>query len=82
MKRTAAAEAMALSHAVCRADARRFLVDAAVLPQTYAVLETRAQPLGIQLERVDLASVSLDEQVFGVLVQLPGANGDSGIRAI
>ena len=74
---TAAAEAMALSDAVCRrADARRFLVDAAVLPQTYAVLETRAQPLGIQLERVDLASVSLDEQVFGVLVQLPGADGD------
>ena len=74
---TAAAEAMALSDAVCRrADARRFLVDAAVLPQTYAVLETRAQPLGIQLERVDLTSVSLDEQVFGVLVQLPGADGD------
>ena len=35
----------------------RFLVDAAV-PQTYTVLETRAQPLGIRLEQVDLASVS------------------------
>ncbi|RPG11294.1 MAG: glycine dehydrogenase (aminomethyl-transferring), partial [Planctomycetaceae bacterium TMED241] len=51
---TAAAEAMGLSHAVCRrAEARRFLVDAAVLPQTWAVLQTRAEPLNIELERLD-----------------------------
>ena len=73
---TAAAEAMGLSDAVCRRpEARRFLVDASVLPQTYAVLQTRAQPLGIELERVDLAQADLDERVFGVLIQLPGANG-------
>ena len=73
---TAAAEAMGLSDAVCRrAEARRFLVDASVLPQTYAVLQTRAQPLGIELEQVDFAQADFDDRVFGVLIQLPGANG-------
>ena len=78
---TAAAEAMALSHGVCRRpEARRFLVDAAVLPQTWAVLQTRAEPLGIQLELVDPDRLAddaegLDESVFGVLLQLPGADG-------
>ena len=45
---TAAAEAMALARAVCkRSGATRFLVDRAVFPQTLAVLQTRAEPLGI-----------------------------------
>ena len=44
---TAAAEAMSMSFGVCkRANAKRFLVDAAVLPQTLAVLRTRARPIG------------------------------------
>ncbi|MCP4972121.1 MAG: glycine dehydrogenase (aminomethyl-transferring), partial [Prochlorococcus sp.] len=48
---TAAAEAMSLSFSVCkRSEARRFLVDAEVLPQTLAVLQTRAEPLGIHVE--------------------------------
>ena len=73
---TAAAEAMALSYSVCRrSGAKRFLVDAAVLPQTWAVLQTRAQPLGIQLDRIRPEDVVPDEQVFGVLLQLPGADG-------
>ena len=51
---TAAAEAMSLSFGVCRRpEATRFLVDANVLPQTWAVLQTRAEPLGISLERVN-----------------------------
>ena len=56
---TAAAEAMALAAAVCkRADARRFLVDRSVLPQSLAVLSTRAEPLGIVIETVDLEALS------------------------
>ena len=51
---TAAAEAMALARAVCkRPGGTRFLVDRAVFPQTLAVLQTRAEPLGIQLELID-----------------------------
>ena len=85
---TAAAEAMALARAVCqRPDKRRFLVDQEVLPQTLAVLETRAEPLGIQLQPLDaealaatLASGVSPEEVlpgdaFGLLLQLPGTAG-------
>ena len=47
---TAAAEAMSLSFGVCRRpEATRFLVDANVLPQTWAVLQTRAEPLASAL---------------------------------
>ena len=73
---TACAEAMTLSHAVGkRSQARRFLVDAAVLPQTLAVLETRATPLGISLEVAEPEAFRLDDQVFGMLLQLPGRCG-------
>ncbi|MEB3321492.1 MAG: glycine dehydrogenase (aminomethyl-transferring), partial [Synechococcaceae cyanobacterium] len=56
---TAAAEAMAMARAACgRSGAHRFLVDRAVLPQTLAVLETRADPLGIELVPIDAAGLS------------------------
>ena len=73
---TAAAEAMGLSFAVCkRPNAKRFLVDAAVLPQTWAVLQTRAEPLGVVLERAEPHAFRWDADVFGVLLQLPGRCG-------
>ena len=73
---TAAAEAMGLSFGVCRRpEANRFLVDRNVLPQTWAVLQTRAEPLGIELERVDPEQMAFNKSVFGVLLQLPGADG-------
>jgi glycine dehydrogenase len=75
---TAAAEALALAHA-CRhhRDAHRFLVDRAVLPQTLAVLHTRAEPLGIELVPFDAAGWSgeLPGGAFGLLLQLPGVDG-------
>jgi glycine dehydrogenase len=55
---TAAAEAMGLSFSACRQpQARRFLVDVDLFPQTLAVLRTRAEPLGIVLESVDPAAL-------------------------
>jgi len=79
---TAAAEAMAMALNVCRRPgARRFLVDQQVFPQTLAVLQTRAEPLGIHLETVDaealgrLVDPPLAEDVFGLLIQLPGTEG-------
>ena len=85
---TAAAEAMALSLAVSRrAGSRHFLVDQALFPQTLAVLQTRAEPLGIVLEPVDAeglaaelaagtaADPALPERAFGLLLQLPGCGG-------
>ena len=74
---TAAAEAMALALAVGRrTGARRFLVDAEVFPQTLAVLQTRAEPLGIALELVEAeALTAFPDDAFGVLLQLPGRRG-------
>ena len=73
---TAAAEAMSMSFALNKSkDAKRFLVDDQVLPQTLAVLNTRAKPLGILLEVVDPENFHLDQDVFGMLLQLPRRNG-------
>ena len=77
---TAAAEAMALSLGACRnRKARRFLVDEAVFPQTWAVLDTRAEPLELDLERVNpqelLERPEAFSDAFGLLLQLPGTSG-------
>ena len=73
---TACAEAMGLSLAVCtRPEAKRFLVDAAVLPQTVAVLQTRAEPLGVVIDVAEPEAFRWDQDVFGMLLQLPGRCG-------
>src|SRR5690606_19233606 len=70
---TAAAEAMALARRAGKAKSQVFVVDADALPQTKAVLATRAEPLGITIVESDLTG-ELPE-CFGVLVQYPGASG-------
>ncbi|GGS64742.1 aminomethyl-transferring glycine dehydrogenase [Nonomuraea spiralis] len=70
---TAAAEAMTLAHRAGRSKSDVFVVDADTLPQTKAVLATRAEPLGITLVEHDLDGELPD--CFGVLVQYPGASG-------
>ena len=73
---TAAAEAMTLSRRTSKAPAgAAFVVDARVLPQTIAVLRTRAEPLGLPVRVVDLTDGLPDGDVFGVLVQYPDAAG-------
>ena len=77
---TAAAEAMTLVRRAGRAKADAvFVVDADTLPQTLAVLETRAEPLGIPLHVADLSAgwpTDLPEGgAFGVLLSYPGASG-------
>ncbi|MER6606029.1 aminomethyl-transferring glycine dehydrogenase [Streptomyces sp. NPDC000927] len=76
---TAAAEAMALSRRVGKVKDGVFLVDADALPQTIAVVETRAEPTGVEVVVADLTDgipAELAERgVFGVLVQYPGASG-------
>jgi len=73
---TAAAEAMSLFHGEFRGKKNTFLVSEMCHPQTIAVVQTRAEPLGIQVvvgdhEGFDLAN----EDVFGVLLQYPGTDG-------
>ncbi|MDH2426222.1 aminomethyl-transferring glycine dehydrogenase [Sphaerisporangium sp. TRM90804] len=72
---TAAAEAMTLARRAGRAPGSVFVVDADALPQTKAVLATRAEPLGIELVEADLTAGLPVGELFGVLVQYPGAGG-------
>ncbi|WP_082393125.1 aminomethyl-transferring glycine dehydrogenase [Nocardia arizonensis] len=73
---TAAAEAMTLLRRACRGESTRLLVDADLFPQTRTVLNTRAEPLGIEIVTADLSGGALPEgDFFGVLMQTPGASG-------
>ncbi|UNX56397.1 glycine dehydrogenase [Georgenia sp. TF02-10] len=78
---TAAAEGMLLARRAARGAGNRFLVDADTFRQTRAVLETRAAPVGIELEVTDLLAEPDLDGVFGVLVQVPGASGRVPDRA-
>jgi glycine dehydrogenase len=70
---TAAAEAMTLCRRGSKSASAVFVADADAHPQTLAVLRTRAEPLGIDLQVRDLGT-ELPE-CFGVLVQYPGSSG-------
>ncbi len=72
---TAAAEAMTLVRRANKRASGRFVVDADALPQTIAVVQTRAHAMGIEVEVADLADGLPDGEVSGVLVQYPGAGG-------
>ena len=73
---SAAAEAMLLARRVGRGrNSQGFLVDAGCLPQTIAVLQTRAKPLGIELTVADVANGLPEGEFFGALLQYPAADG-------
>ncbi len=72
---TAAAEAMTLMRRSTPGVPNRMVVDADCLPQTIAVVQTRAEPLGITVEVADLSAGLPGGELFGVLVQYPGASG-------
>lgn len=71
---TAAAEAMTLIHRATKGQrGDRFLVDSACFPQTIAVLETRATPLGLEVIVGD--PTEIDDSFFGMMIQYPGERG-------
>ena len=72
---TAAAEAMALAHRVSKSKAKAFFVDHQCLPQTIAVVRTRAEPLGWRVVVGDPFKDLVPEDVFGALFQYPGVEG-------
>src|SRR5215468_6004828 len=71
---TAAAEAMALCHAVVP-NRKTFFVADNCHQQTVAVVQTRAKPLGIEIKTGDYARFRFDNTVFGALVQYPASDG-------
>ncbi|KAF8633021.1 hypothetical protein AX15_001613 [Amanita polypyramis BW_CC] len=76
---TAAAEAMVMTFASSSQKKRLFIVDSGVLPQTLAVLRTRAKGFGINLVVGDASVLVQDSTTMadccGVLVQYPDVNG-------
>jgi glycine dehydrogenase len=71
---TAAAEAMALCHAAVP-NRKTFFVADNCHPQTIAVVQTRAKPLGIIIKIGDYSRFKFDDTVFGALVQYPATDG-------
>ncbi len=73
---TAAAEAMGMCYAnVPREISRIFFVSETLHPQTIAVLQTRAEPLGIELIIGDHRDVNFDTPILGAIVQYPATDG-------
>jgi glycine dehydrogenase len=73
---TAAAEAMmVLRRADKLAVDKPFVVDSGVNPQTLAVVQTRAEAMGVELVVADLAEVPAGELGGGVLVASQAADG-------
>src|SRR6266403_2265905 len=71
---TAAAEAMSLCHTVV-SNRKTFFVADNCHPQTIAVVQTRAKPLGIEVKIGDYSRFKFDDTVFGALVQYPATDG-------
>ncbi|WP_242684554.1 aminomethyl-transferring glycine dehydrogenase [Microbacterium sp. SD291] len=73
---TAVVEGMLLARRASKSASNVFAVDADALPQTKALLATRADAVGIELVQVDFeAGEELPAELFGVFVQYPGASG-------
>ena len=73
---TAAAEAMAMCRRLAKSKADAFFIDHHALPQTIAVIRTRAEPMGWEVIVGDPFADLDPEAVFGALFQYPGVNGD------
>ena len=72
---TAAAEAMTLAMRSSKSKSTRFFVSAGCHPQTIECLQTRAEPLGIELIVGDEREAA-GADVFGVLLQYPNTLGE------
>ena len=73
---TAAAEAMILAYN--QSKKKDFIVDDKIFPQTLEVLLTRAEPLGINIVKVDvdeLVDLESLENAFGLILQYPNNHG-------
>ncbi len=77
---TAAAEAMTMLHRLRSRETGQqgrdgFFVSHECFPQTIELLKTRAAPLGIELVIGDFRNVTLNDTLYGALLQYPTADG-------
>ena len=78
---TAAAEAMALLFSVRDRSQKKnnvvkFFVSEEIFPQTVSLLETRSNPLGIELVKGNHKDFDFSDEYFGAILQYPGKFGE------
>lgn len=74
---TAAAEAMAMAHSLCKkTEANLFYVSHLMHPHVIEVLKTRSEPLGLEMQVVDVNNMQWNEKAFAVFVQYPSSLGE------
>lgn len=80
---TAVVEAVMLMRRASRSGATRVLVDRDTLPQTLELLATRARPVGVDVELVDLDQPLPEGDWFGLVASYPGCSGEvRDLRAV
>lgn len=79
---TAAAEAMAMLHRARKRSEKKagrdiFFVDENIFSQSMAVIKTRAETLGIEIQTGNIFNIepSAREKIYGALLQYPAADG-------
>lgn len=77
---TAAAEAMSLLFAVREREQKKnkvnkFFVSENILPQTLSLLETRSNPIGVELVVGKEEDFDFSSEFFGAILQYPGKDG-------
>ncbi len=72
---TAAAEAMHMAWGIKGAEGKAFFMARDCHPQTLAVVQSRAEPLGIEIVVGDPLTFGFDRPLFGALLQYPATDG-------
>ena len=77
---TAGAEAASMMYALRSRDqkkneANKLFVDENLFPQNIAVIRTRMEHVGIDMEVGDYKTIELDSSYFGAIIQYPNSNG-------
>ncbi len=74
---TAAAEAMFMQYSMRKKEqGNKYFVSEAIFPQTIDVLNTRANPFGIELVIGNHETFTPSAEFFGAIVQYPAGNGE------
>jgi len=73
---TAAAEAMSMLYSSSRKkEKKKIFIDQNIFPQTLELMETRSNPLAIELVVGDFKEAVLDENYFAIFLQYPNNDG-------
>ncbi|MGZ5279074.1 MAG: aminomethyl-transferring glycine dehydrogenase, partial [Pseudobdellovibrionaceae bacterium] len=72
---TAAAEAMAMAHSLCKNKSNSFVVSPSLHPHVLEILKTRSEPLGFEMIVQDPLKFDFSKTVFAFIVAYPHSEG-------